>query len=130
MPLVRISLLKGKPVNHVRAIADSVHSALVEAFGVPQKDRFQLIHQHDPEELLYDAEYLDVRRTDDIVVINVVVSSTRSTAAKQLLYKTIAANLAKSPGLRPQDVLIVLSPNQREDWSFGNGIASYVPEEK
>ena len=45
MPLVSISLLKGKSREHIRAVADGVHQALVETYGVPIDDRFQLIHQ-------------------------------------------------------------------------------------
>ena len=29
-------------------------------------------------------------------------------------------------GLRREDVQIILTPNQRDEWSFGNGVAQYV----
>lgn len=127
MPLVHISLLRGKPAPYVRAIADGVHQALVETFETPLKDRFQIIQQLAPEELIFDADYLQVQRTSDIVVIHIVAARTRSTATKQAFYQAVATNLARNPGLRPQDVQLILSPNEREDWSFGNGVASYVP---
>jgi phenylpyruvate tautomerase PptA (4-oxalocrotonate tautomerase family) len=127
MPLVQISLLRGKPAPYIRAIADGVHQALVATFDTPLHDRFQIIHQLAPEDLIFDADYLDVHRTSDLVVIHIVASKTRSTAQKQAFYQAVAANLARDPGLRPQDVQIILSPNEREDWSFGNGVASYVP---
>jgi 4-oxalocrotonate tautomerase len=41
MPLVRISLLKGKPASYRRKVGDAVHQALVETIDVPAKDRFQ-----------------------------------------------------------------------------------------
>ena len=47
MPLVNISLLKGKSREHIRAIANGVHEALKEAYKVPEQDRFQLIRQYD-----------------------------------------------------------------------------------
>jgi len=128
MPLVRISLLKGKSPEHLRAIADGVHAALVETFQVPADDRFQLIHQHEPHEFFYDPGYLGVKRSDDVVFIHVTASRTRDTATKKKLYAAIAARLARDPGLRPQDVQVVLGPNEREDWSFGNGLAQYVPD--
>jgi phenylpyruvate tautomerase PptA (4-oxalocrotonate tautomerase family) len=127
MPLVQISLLQGKSAPYVRAIADGVHQALVETFETPLHDRFQVIQQLAPEALLFDADYLEVHRTNDIVVIHIVASRTRSTATKQAFYRAVVENLARNPGLRPQDVQIILSPNEREDWSFGNGVASYVP---
>lgn len=128
MPLVRISLIKGKSAAHIRSIADGIHKALVETFNVPTNDRFQLIEQHEPDGFLYDADYLDIRRTDDVVLIHIVASRTRDTATKQALYRALAENLSESSGLRSEDILVVLSPNDRDDWSFGKGLASYVKD--
>ncbi|WP_088347044.1 MULTISPECIES: tautomerase family protein [Rhodomicrobium] len=128
MPLVRISLLKGKSKAHIRAIADGVHKALVEAYDVPADDRFQLIQQHEPEEFIYDADYLGIHRTDDLVIIQVTAGNWRETATKQAFYKAVADNLSENPGLRTEDVFISLLSVQRDDWSFGKGVASYVKE--
>ncbi|HZF33354.1 MAG TPA: tautomerase family protein [Candidatus Angelobacter sp.] len=126
MPLVHISLLAGKPPAYLRAIADGVHRALHEAYDAPPDDRFQLIHQRQPGELIYDADYLGIHRTDDIVILHIVAGKWRDIPTKQAFYKRVVELLAEKPGLRPQDVQIVLSPNERDDWSFGDGLASYV----
>jgi phenylpyruvate tautomerase PptA (4-oxalocrotonate tautomerase family) len=128
MPLVRISLVKGKPRDHIRAISNSIHEALVEAFKVPADDRFQLIQEHERDDFIYDPGYLGVERSDDLVFIHITASDWRDTATKKAFYKTLATKLATSPGLRPEDVLIVLAPNRREDWSFGRGLAQYVED--
>ncbi|WP_321797884.1 tautomerase family protein [Caballeronia sp. J97] len=128
MPLVRISLVKGKPRDHIRAISNSVHEALVEAFKVPADDRFQLIQEHERDDFIYDPGYLGVERSDDLVFIHITASDWRDTSTKKAFYRTLAARLAASPGLRPEDVLIVLAPNRREDWSFGRGLAQYVED--
>ncbi|MFX8817244.1 tautomerase family protein, partial [Acinetobacter baumannii] len=83
MPLVQISLHKGKPRAHVRAVADGVHRALVETFGVPADDRFQLVNEVEPGALIYDPGYLGVRRTDDVVFVHITASRGRDTATKQ-----------------------------------------------
>ncbi|SAK44779.1 tautomerase enzyme family protein [Caballeronia hypogeia] len=128
MPLVRISLIRGKPRDHIHAISNSIHQALVEAFHVPADDRFQLIQQYDRDDFAYDPGYLGVERSDDLVFIHITASDWRDTATKKAFYKTLAAKLAASPGLRPEDVMIVLAPNRREDWSFGRGLAQYVED--
>lgn len=125
MPLVRISLLKGRSPETVRLIADGVHDALVETFEVPAEDRFQIIDERDPGHILYSRSYLGIERTDGIVFVHIVASGWRDTAAKQRLYHAIADRLARA-GVRPEDVQIVLSPNDRPDWSFGRGEAPYV----
>jgi len=128
MPLVRIDLIKGKSPDHIRAIANGVQQALVEAFSVPADDRFQVVTQHEPGSLIYDANYMGIRRTDDVVFIQILAGNWRDTATKQKLYRRVVELLTERPGLRPEDVLIALTPNDRPDWSFGNGVAQYVKD--
>jgi phenylpyruvate tautomerase PptA (4-oxalocrotonate tautomerase family) len=125
MPLVRISLREGKSQQYRRAIADEVHAAIMEAAGVPEHDRFQIVTEHTAEDLVYDPVYLGVQRSDDIVMIQITLNA-RTQAVKLAVYKAIADRLAKNPGVRPQDVLISLVTVTAEDWSFGDGRAQYV----
>src|SRR5262245_29900400 len=127
MPLVRISLVKGKPAEHRRKVGDAVHRALVEALGVPPLDRFQLLTEHEPGDLVYDSNYLGIARTSDLVIVQITLSSGRTLAQKRELYRRIAANLASAVGLRPEDAWINLVEVAKENWSFGNGVASYAP---
>jgi hypothetical protein len=71
MPLVRIDLLQGKPKEYVAAIGESVHRAMVETIGVPARDHFQVITEHAPGNLVYDARYLKVNRSDNVVFIQI-----------------------------------------------------------
>jgi 4-oxalocrotonate tautomerase len=125
MPLVRISFRAGKSEQYRQAVADQVHRALVEVANVPEADRFQVLAEHAPADLIYDPAYLGVNRSDDIVMIQITLNQ-RSQAVKLAIYKTIAARLAKNPGVRPADVFITLVPVAPEDWSFGDGKAQYV----
>lgn len=69
MPLVRISLVKGKPPAYRRKVGDAVHLALVDTVGVPRLDRFQLITEHEPGDPVYDSMYLGIARSSDLVII-------------------------------------------------------------
>jgi len=129
MPLVRISLAKGKPEGYRRKVGDAVHRALVEAVGVPPLDRFQILTEHEPGDLVYDSNYLGVARSSDLVIVQITLSAGRSLEQKRALYRRIAANLAAAVGLRPQDAWINLVEVAKENWSFGNGVASYAPAE-
>jgi 4-oxalocrotonate tautomerase len=128
MPLVRIAFREGKSPQYRQAVANEVHRALVEAASVPELDRFQILTEHSSGDLIYDPNYLDIKRTDDIVMIQITLNQ-RTQPVKVALYKAIADRLAKNPGLRPEDVLISLVPLSPEDWSFGNGKAQYVKSE-
>ena len=125
MPLVRISFRAGKSTRYRQAVADEVHRAMVEAASVPELDRFQVLTEHGPADLIYDPTYLGVKRTDDIVMIQITLNQ-RTQAVKVALYKAIAERLARNPGVRPGDVFISLVPVAPEDWSFGDGKAQYV----
>ena len=128
MPLVRISLVKGRPATLRRSIGEAVHRALVETIEVPPLDRFQLITEHEAGDLVYDPRYLGIERGDGIVVIQITLSAGRSLEKKRRLYRRITHHLA-ALGVRREDVWINLVEVAKENWSFGNGIASYAPEE-
>ena len=126
MPLVRISLRRGKSPAYLATIRDSIYAAMREAFDVPEEDRFMLVTQHDVEEFDYSPRYLGIARSADLVVIQITANNTRTVKQKQVLYRRIAERLADSPGVRPEDVFISLVGVLPEDWSFGNGRAQYV----
>lgn len=126
MPLVRIDLLRGKSPAYRKAICDGVYRALRETFAVPEEDRFMIVSEHDDHNFTYSRNYLGIERSDDIVIIQITVSNTRTIAQKQALYTRIAALLSENPGQRPQDVFVNLLEVAKENWSFGNGIAQYV----
>ncbi len=126
MPFVNIALLKGKSREHRRAIADGVHEALVETYNVPPLDRFQIVKEYERDELIYSEDYLDIHRSPDVVFVHITASGDRDLSKKKALFKAIAERLGANPGLRPQDVQVIIASNDRGDWSFGNGVASYA----
>ncbi len=126
MPLVRIALMEGKPDAYKKAISDGVHRAMVETINIPEADRFQVITEHKPGSLVYDPAYLGIQRTDNIVILQITISTGRSVEVRKALYRRIVERLAESPGLRPEDVFVNLVEVAKENWSFGNGIAQYA----
>jgi len=125
MPLVQISLREGTNPKYRKAIAEGVHQAMIDAIAVPPKDRFQVITEYKAGDLIYDADYLDVKRSDKVVFVQITLSTGRKPGQKRALFKRMAELLAKSPGLRPEDLLINLIEVSWENWSFGNGDAQY-----
>ena len=126
MPLVRISLMKGKTDEFRQMVGEVVYQAMVDTMKVPAKDNFQIITEHDSHSLIYDSTYLDIQRTDGIIVIQITLNEGRTVELKKLLYLTIAEQLHKGLDVRREDVLINLVEVKKENWSFGNGIAQYA----
>ena len=126
MPLVRISLQSGKSDSYKAAIGEQVYQAMRETLPIPDGDRFQIFTEHDNTTLIGDPGFMGMQRSADLIVIQIFLSRGRTTAVKQALYQRIADRLAKSPGVRPDDVFILLTEVGLEDWSFGRGEAQYV----
>jgi phenylpyruvate tautomerase PptA (4-oxalocrotonate tautomerase family) len=127
MPLVRVSLRQGQSLSYIAAIGEGIHQAMIETINVPADDRFQIITEHSAGGLAYDPGYLGIARTDRVLLIQITLNSGRTLDQKRALYRTIAEKLQTSPGIRKEDVLINLTEVSKENWSFGNGIASYAP---
>jgi phenylpyruvate tautomerase PptA (4-oxalocrotonate tautomerase family) len=125
MPLARIDLRKGKDAAYRREIGRVVYEAMI-GVGVPQNDRFQVIHEHETDDFLFDADYLGIHRTDDLVIIQITWNEGRTVEQKKALFKAIAEGLKAAIGLRPEDVFINIVEVKKENWSFGNGIAQYA----
>jgi phenylpyruvate tautomerase PptA (4-oxalocrotonate tautomerase family) len=126
MPLVRIDLRKGKPGPYRQALGNAVYRAMRETFNVPDEDRFTIINEHDPDNFQFSTSYLDIARSDDLVIIQITANNTRTLEQKKAFFKRAADLLAANPGLRREDVFISLVEVSKENWSFGNGIAQYA----
>jgi len=126
MPLVRISMIEGKPESYRQKVGDAVHRAMVETINVPALDRFQIITSHAKSDFIYDAEYLNISRTDGLIMIQITLNTGRTTEMKKAFYKRLVDLLVQEVNIRPEDVLICLVEVAKENWSFGNGVAQYA----
>lgn len=128
MPLVRIDLNATHTPERTRTIADAIHEAIVEIYGIPARDRFQIINRHQPGDIIAEDAGLGFERSNDVVMIQIFTQEGRSPETKQALYARIAEGLAKV-GIAGEDVFIGYVENTFYDWSFGFGTAQYVTGE-
>ena len=125
MPLVRISVLKGRDPRLLTDIGDAVYRAMTATLNVPAHDNFRVITEHEPGHLSYDPSYLQIERSDGIVIIQITLNEGRTVAMKQAFYAEVA-RLLEPLGVRPADVFINLVKVRKENWSFGHGLAQYA----
>ena len=126
MPLVRIALRRRKIPAFGRRIGEVVYRTMADVIGVPARDNFQVITEHDENGLVYDPEYLGIHRSDGIVIIQITLNEGRTVETKQRFYRTLVERLQAELGVRPGDVFINLVEVRKENWSFGEGIAQYT----
>jgi phenylpyruvate tautomerase PptA (4-oxalocrotonate tautomerase family) len=122
MPIVTISLRKGKTIEQRKALFDAVHDALVAAFKIPDSDRMQKIVEFDDENF-----EIPQGKTPQYTIIEIAVFPGRSREAKKELYRLIVEKLT-ALGIPATDVFILLNEQPLDNWGIRGGkIASEVP---
>jgi phenylpyruvate tautomerase PptA (4-oxalocrotonate tautomerase family) len=118
--------MQGRPVEFGRRIGEIVYQTMVEKLNVPAKDNFHTITEHTKNNLIYSLDYLNIQRTDGIIIIQITLSEGREVDLKKAFYQRLADRLHNELQVRREDVMINLIEVKRENWSFGNGIAQYA----
>jgi 4-oxalocrotonate tautomerase len=124
MPLVRIDLMEGKTPEYRSEIGQIVYQALVDIFGAPKDDRFQVITEHPKAGLQFDLDYLGIHRTDDCIFLQITLNAGRTVEMKQRFYKSVTDTLHERLGLRTEDVFINLVEVAKENWFYGSSALS------
>lgn len=126
MPFVRISVPEELSDQAVAYVSNVVHDSMVTTFNVPPLDRFQVISRHAPNELVCAPEYLGIRHTARVAMVQITCNEGRTLEMKKNLFAAIAASVAAGGTIAAADVIIHLIEIKKENWSFGNGIAQYA----
>ena len=115
MPLIQLWLRKGTTPQHRRSISKGIHRAMVDVLGIPEDDYFQVTHELDAEDLLFDPDYFGLPRSERFIMIRLSFNA-RPAATKQKLFETIAENLVKNPGLDKADMGMSIVETAFENW--------------
>jgi 4-oxalocrotonate tautomerase len=81
--------------------------------------------EHDAQNFRYGHAY-GVVRSANVVYIQITVFNTRTAEQKKGLFRQIAELLGESPGIRPEDVFVLLVDAAKENWSVGHGLAQFA----
>jgi phenylpyruvate tautomerase PptA (4-oxalocrotonate tautomerase family) len=120
VPVVEISMIKGRSPNAIAAISDAVHDALVECYEMPADDRFQIIRQCEPHELIFDRSFMGGPRSAGFVLIQITAGREREVPVKQALFRAIATGLQQGADVDPEEVFIMLANVATSDlWLAG-----------
>jgi hypothetical protein len=128
MPLIRIDAIAGRSKEEIKALLDATHRAILSAFGVPQRDRYQIYHEHPENHLVLQDTGLGIERTKNAVVLT-IMSMPRSDDKKVKLYVELCRELKESCGIAESDVIVSIVTNSAANWSFGNGRAQFITGE-
>ncbi|CAD6532757.1 hypothetical protein LMG27952_02656 [Paraburkholderia hiiakae] len=128
MPLLRFDISKGHADSYIQNMLDGAHRAVLRAFSVPERDRYQIVHEHENGRMVVQDTGLGIVRSSNVVVIT-VVSRPRSEDAKRLFYEAVCSELMEACQISPDDVVVSFIINSDADWSFGEGRAQFLTGE-
>ncbi|MBB3315913.1 hypothetical protein FHT77_001778 [Rhizobium sp. BK181] len=128
MPLMKFHVYKGRNAEEIDALLDTAHEAMVRSFNVPERDRYQILNEHEPSHMRALDTGLDIPRSEKFVLVE-VVSRPRAQAEKLGFYENLCSSLRERCGIPSTDVMISFVQNTDEDWSFGRGRAQFVEGE-
>ncbi len=116
MPFIKMTIRSGKSGKYRKALLDGVHNALVQAFKIPEQDRYQILFE-------LDAEHFETpsSKTENITMIEITAFKGRSNETKKQLYQAIVENLVKNPGIKGDDIMIIVHEPPLENWGIRGG---------
>ncbi|OEL03307.1 tautomerase [Staphylococcus succinus] len=125
MPLIKIDMIKGREKSEIKEILDISYRVMLETFGAPEGDRYQIVNQHEDYEMQILDTGLGVERTENVLVFT-IVTRPRTQSEKTNFYQKLADTLHEHTDIRKEDIMISLVENTDEDWSFFNGKAQFL----
>jgi len=128
MPLLIFEVIEGRSEAELKTLLDAAHRAVLSAFEVPQRDRYQIVHENKAHHMVIEDTGLNLARTRDLVVVR-VITSPRAEEQKQRFYADLSRELKESCGIESSDLMVSITTNGKGDWSFGNGVAQYLTGE-
>jgi hypothetical protein len=110
-----------KSINEKDSLSRAIHAASVAA-GYPENDLFQRFLSLGPGDLRVDLNYpaLPRPRTDQMLIIEVMVSSGTDTNRKKGLVVALVEKLGEA-GINANDIMVFFLETDRASGSFGGG---------
>ncbi|MCH4009541.1 tautomerase family protein [Companilactobacillus sp.] len=129
MPLMRIDMIKGSfDESQIKQILDLSYEVMKESFDAPEGDRYQLVTQHEPYEMQILDTGLGFKRSNKVLVFS-LTTRPRTKDQKVEFYERLVQELNNHLDQRPEDVMVNLTVNSDEDWSFGLGRGQFMTGE-
>jgi phenylpyruvate tautomerase PptA (4-oxalocrotonate tautomerase family) len=125
VPLVRIDVQQGRSAEELRLLADTVQEVLLDVFAAPPRDRYQIITEHPVGHIIAEDTGLGFERSDGVTVIQIFQQG-RNETQKKATYAALADRLSAVCGVKPTDLIVSVTANERADWSFGLGRAQFL----
>jgi hypothetical protein len=124
MPLAKIHVLEGRyDERRLSNVSQAVQDALISVLKIPPDDFFQIIHVLPRNRFLHTPSFLGMNYSDDFIVLEIAFIAGRPKETRLALLKELNARIVAGAGISPDDLMIQLSEEPGENFSFGRGLA-------
>jgi phenylpyruvate tautomerase PptA (4-oxalocrotonate tautomerase family) len=113
MPFVRVDAYEGRSEEQVKNLLDAIQRAVLSAFGVPLRDRYQVYQEHSESNFIIQDTGLHIDRTRKVVFIG-ITSRQRTEQQKTNLYSKLVEEL-NACGIEPNDIVVSIVTNSDAD---------------
>ena len=103
----------------------AIHACFMKAWGIPENGGFYVINEYKKSRMRINRSMWGIKRSEQSPLLIQITSSPRSKELKVELFRVLAEEIEKQ-GIQKEDLFISIMPTQREDWSFGNGVAQLL----
>ena len=128
MPLTTINITEGMSEEAIDQLQSTIHSCFVKAWGIQNNGGVYMINERPKSRMRISRTMWGINRSEQPPLLLQITSSPRSKALKVELFRVLAEELEKQ-GVRKEDLFMIITPTQPEDWSFGNGVAQLLQED-
>ena len=116
MPLVKIEIRSGKPVEYRQSLIESLREAFLDTLQTPEAALWIRLCERKEENFP-----MPPGRSDGAVLIEASLMPGRSAEKKEALYRAIVERQTLGAGVRPDDICIVLYEPPAENWAEHGG---------
>jgi len=94
-------------------LSNSIHSSLIECFGLPENKRFHRFISLEKEAFIFPDD-----RSEKYTIIEISIFSGRSEETKKLLIKKLFEKIEKEVAITPHDIEITLFETPQPNWGI------------
>lgn len=122
MPIIHVHLKKGTTKAFRAALSGAISEALLGTLELPADDYNQVTFEHEPENMLYDANFWGVPRSEKMIFISMSFNH-RSAELKARLFENVATKVVRATGTRIEDIMMNIVEIASENWwAYGRAV--------
>ncbi|MCS5969791.1 tautomerase family protein [Klebsiella variicola subsp. variicola] len=72
--MLTFDIIEGRSATEIRTMLDAAHRAVLTAFNVPERDRYQIVHENKNYQMVFQDTGLVFERSDRLVMVRVFTS--------------------------------------------------------